>query len=549
MKPHVFLGTRDLRSAGAKPPARLAMALSIAVPLAAAFTACGSSGSDGFGTGGYGGSYGGYGGYYGASSSSSSSGEPPPEQEVESSFGAPVATGKYVWIANPASGRVAYIDAATLEIKLVDAGNGPTYVAGVPDPKDDVAVVLNVLSADATVLRASSDGLTATSLPVPAGGNAWAIGPNGRWAIAWSNARDVKMPDPIEGYQDLSVLDLTKGQESATDLTVGYRPVAVGFDAQGAHAFAVTQDGVSVIDLTSGAPAVVKNIWLGDTASEPATTRDVSITPDGAYALVRREGKAAIDVFSLADGARTSVDLPAAATDLDLSADGKTAVAVVRETSQVALLPVPGIVADPTNLTLVTVDAAVGSVALAPESPVGFFYTNATPSKLLAVLDTSASPPSPRTILMRAPILGVFPTAGAAHALVLHDALTEAGSSYPAAVSLAPIALDLPPKIVGLDAPPISIAVAPAGDHVLVAAGSEQTGVYQLMLGALPSLKVQKLPLASLPIAAGVVAGAGRGYVAQKHPDGRITFVTLATGEARTITGFELATQVVDGTP
>ena len=63
------------------------------------------------------------------------------------------------------------------------------------------------------------------------------------------------------------------------------------------------------------------------------------------------------------------------------------------------------------------------------------------------------------------------------------------------------------------------------------------------------SVAVQKFPLASLPIAAGVVAGAGRGYVAQKHPDGRITFVNLKTGEARTITGFELATQVVDGTP
>ncbi|MFT3775838.1 MAG: hypothetical protein QM820_61625 [Minicystis sp.] len=222
---------------------------------------------------------------------------------------------------------------------------------------------------------------------------------------------------------------------------------------------------------------------------------------------------------------------------------------MVRETSQVALLPVPGVVADPASASLVQVDATIGSAALASASPVAFFYTNATPSPLLAVMDTSAAPPSARTILMRAPILGVFATADAAHAVVLHDQLDDAGSHYPAAVSLAPIALDLPPKIVGLDAPPISIAVAPAGDHALVAAGDEKTGVFQLVLGSLPSLKVQKLPLASLPIAAGIVAGAGRGYVAQKHPDGRITFVTLKTGEARTITGFELATQVVDGTP
>jgi hypothetical protein len=113
---------------------------------------------------------------------------------------------------------------------------------------------------------------------------------------------------------------------------------------------------------------------------------------------------------------------------------------------------------------------------------------------------------------------------------------------------VAPIALDLPAKIVGLDAVPISIAVAPAGDHALVAAGDATSKVYQLLIASMPSLEVQKLPLASLPIAAGIVAGAGRGYVAQQHPDGRITFVDLKTNEARTITGFELATQVVDGT-
>jgi DNA-binding beta-propeller fold protein YncE len=544
MNNHVVPETRDLSAFASAGPRRLAFGL-----LLGFFAACGA-GADGApgdpGSGGYGG-YGG--GDYGGSGGTGGTGGTPPEQEVESSYGAPVATGKYVWIANPSSGRVAYIDAKTLEIKLVDAGNGPTYVAAVPDAVDDVALVLNVLSMDATILRASSSGLTATSVAVPASGNAWAVSPDGRWAIAWTDARRVDKPDPVEGYQDITVLDLTKGAEASADLTVGYRPVAVAFDAAGQRAFAVTQDGISVVALTGGSPAVVKNIGLGDSPSAPATTRDVSITPDGAHALVRREGQAAIDVFGLVDGVHTVVALPAPATDLDLSADGATAVAVVRDTSQVALLPIPGVVADPASALFVTVDATVGSAALASASPMAFFYTNATPSPVLAVLDTSASPPVARTILLRAPILGVFPTADGAHAVVLHDQLVEAGSHYPAAVSLAPIALDLPPKIVGLDALPISIAVAPAGDHVLVAAGDEGTGIYQLVLGAMPSLKVRKLPLASLPIAAGIVAGAGRGYVAQKHPDGRITFVTLETGEARTITGFELATQVVDGTP
>src|SRR5687767_3660648 len=51
---------------------------------------------------------------------------PPPEREVESSYKSPVATGRYVWVANPKSGRVAYVDATSLDVKVVEAGNGPT---------------------------------------------------------------------------------------------------------------------------------------------------------------------------------------------------------------------------------------------------------------------------------------------------------------------------------------------------------------------------------------------------------------------------------------
>jgi DNA-binding beta-propeller fold protein YncE len=467
---------------------------------------------------------------------------------VESSYGAPVATGKYVWIANPTSGRVAYIDASTLEIKLVDAGHGPTFVAAVPDPKDDVALVLNVLSRDATLLRASASGLDARSFPVPSSCNAWAVSADGRWAIAWTDARRVKEPDPVEGYQDITVLHLAPGAETSTELTVGYRPVAVAFDTAAANAYAVTQDGISVISLADDAPVVTKNVALSSTPGTPVETNDVAITPDGALALVRREGQSSIGVHALGDGSQVDVVLPGPATDLDLAPDGKTAVAVIRSTGQIALLPVPGIAADPATFALVDAGALVGSASLAPASPVAFFYTNATPSKDLVVIDTEAAPPSPRTILMRAPIEAVFPTPDAAHALVLHGALEDAGSHYPSALSLAPIALDLPPKIVGLEAPPIAIAVAPAGDHALVATGDAMGKVFQLVLASMPSLKVTKLPLASLPIAAGIVAGANRGFVAQEHPDGRITFVDLASGEARTLTGFELATQVVDGT-
>src|SRR5260221_7198315 len=63
--------------------------------------------------------------------SSGSGGAAAPERELDSAYQAPVATGRLVWIANPSSGHVAYVDATTLVVKTVEAGNAPTTVAAV----------------------------------------------------------------------------------------------------------------------------------------------------------------------------------------------------------------------------------------------------------------------------------------------------------------------------------------------------------------------------------------------------------------------------------
>lgn len=521
----------------------LSARLLAAIALTCGVIGCSAEGAEyGNGTGGSGGG----GGGFATGGTGGGGGGPPPETELESTYGAPVATGHYVWIANPASGRVAYIDAATLEIHVVEAGNAPTVVAAVPDPEDDVAIVLNVLSHDATLFRAKGPSVTASSFEVPSSGNSFAISKDGHFAVAWTDSKRVVDPDPFDGFQDITVLDLTKSEAASTPLTVGYRPVAMGFDADVKRAFAVTQDGITVIALDGGAPSVVKNIQLGALPSGDAVEQDVAITPDGAYALLRREGDATVGVFSLDTGERTDVTLSGPVTDLDLSPSGDTAVCVVRDTSEVALLKVPEIVTDPAAITVVPIaGATIGSVSLPLESPLAFLYTNGVPSTILASVDTSDVAKAPSYYKLWAPIQSVFPTADAAHAVVLHGPMD--GSQYPAAMSVLPIASGLPANLTGLDGPAVSVAVAPAGHRAIVAAGDETIPEYRLYVASMPSLEVTKIKLASQPISAGIVAGADRGYVAQKHPDGRITFVDFKTSEVRTLTGFELGSGVVDG--
>jgi hypothetical protein len=471
--------------------------------------------------------------------------EPPPEKEVESDYEAPVATGSFVWIANPKSGRVAYVDATTLQVRTVEAGNGPTFLGAVPGPSGDTTLVLNVLSEDATLLHAAGDNITTKTLQVAKQANSLAFSSDGHFAIAWGDARKVPMAPRTQGFQDLTVLDLLAG--TSTILAVGYRPVAVGFAAGQLRAYAVTQDGISIVELAD-APHVSKNVAVSDTPNDDPGSRDVSVTPNGNVALIRRDGSPDLTAVALDTGTRTTITLPGPVTDLDLADQGDRAVAVVRSTSQVAVLPIPAILTAPTAFTTVTITGeTVGSVALSPGGTRGLLYTNASDVERVIILDLATDPPPFRAVRLYSAVLAVFSSPDAAHAVVLHDKTAGVGAipGTPGAFSIVPVASPLPAKIQATLAPPTAVAVT--NDRAIIAERDDTTGVFGAYLARMPQLKVDRYPLASPPIAVGVVAAARRAFIAQQHPDGRLTFIDLDSGVARTLTGFELSSRVVDG--
>ncbi|MEO8799654.1 MAG: hypothetical protein ABI551_17300, partial [Polyangiaceae bacterium] len=392
---------------------------------------------------------------------------------------------------------------------------------------------------------ANGSNVTATRFAVAPGANTWATSNSGRWAIAWTNAASMKNPDPVDGFQNISIVDVT-GVVAPVVLSVGYRPVNVGFTGNSAEAYAVTQDGISIIDLTGAAPTLTKNVAISTNPLEDPGTRDVSVTPDGSLAFVRRDGEPNITLVSLADGTLKTVTLPGNVTDLRLSAAGDQALAVVRDTSTVGILPVPGIFTDPTTFQTVTIaDDTVGSVVLSQAGDTGLLYTSALPISSMTVLSLGASP-TYRTLKLYSPVLAVFPTPDASFAVVLHDKL-PAGTTHPGAFSVVPVAQNLPAHIVGTDAPPTAVAMAPSNTRGIIAERDDATKVYGAYIAKMPELTVDHYTLASPPIAVGIVAGANRAYVAQQYPQGRITFIDLAGGQARTLTGFELASRIVDG--
>jgi hypothetical protein len=475
---------------------------------------------------------------------------PPPEKELESSFRAPVTTSRYVWSTNPDSGRVALIDASSLELSIVEAGYAPTYLAAVSDPNDDsknAAIVLNALSHDATLLRVDAgQKISTTTLETHQGANSWSVSKDGRWAIAWTDPSKVEKPDPTDGFQDISVLSL-EGSGASTRLTVGYRPTRVSISEDGTRAFAITEPGISVIELTA-VPEVSKLFEVSDDPLSDPASRDVSITPDGALALVRRDDSPDLTFVDLATGTRTTRTLSGAITDLDLSADGKLALAVVREKSELHLLPIPDAATNPSlGDTLVLVGELVGSVAISENSETAALYTNAVPSSRISMVDLRAGADflDTRVADVKAPVQALFPSPDGAHLLAL--SAPPSGSTKAGAFSVVATKKAISPKVVGTDAPPVAVAQTPAPtDRGLIAVRDDKLAKHGVYITRMPSLQVDFIPLASPPLAVGILGKAGKGYVAQQHPEGRITFIDLADGSARTLTGFELGAKVVD---
>jgi hypothetical protein len=525
-----------------------------------AIVACGSAGVDEEGAlGGSGGNFGtgavstGGGGVVvpptagsGGSSAGTGGVPPEPEVEIENTYEAPVATDRFVWAANPETGRVALINAETFDVRLAEAGLSPTVVAAVPRAEDgtDAALVLNTGSEDATLLEINGAGeLTRAMVDTHAGANTVAVTPSGRFAIVWTDAAVAgEALDPTDSAQDITVVNLS-GELEGTQLSVGFRPSRVVFDEAEERAFVVTEPGLSVIEL-GASPRVGGHVELTASPAD-ANARDVSVTPDGEIALVRLDGSTSLGVVSIASGEREEVELGNFVTDLDLSSDGRRAFAVVGD--ELVVIPVPVAGADPSTFTRARVtDVVIRSVALSPDATLALLYSNASPSPYLTVLSASEdfADAVGRSLDLKAPVQAVFAAPDARHAIALQA--TAPGSRKRGAFSLVTAQMDRAPKIVGTDAAPMAVAFSPDGAEAVIATRDLTQKLYGAYLIHLENLEENFLPLASPPLAAGMVPRAGRAFVAQAHPEGRITFLDLADGSSRTLTGFELAAQIVE---
>ncbi|HXK17089.1 MAG TPA: hypothetical protein VNG33_04780 [Polyangiaceae bacterium] len=468
----------------------------------------------------------------------------PPEKELEESFLAPVVTGKYVFSANPKSGRVAVINAETYGVRLFNAGFGPKYLTAIPG--DGGAIVINELSHDTTRFAVLGDDVTTSdvNLPVHADANAWATSPDGRFAIAWTRADAAQQLDPTAGSQTITVLDLERDKSKA--LSVGFHPTQVVVDDKSERAFVVSDDGVSVVTL-GDAPEVSLLAHVSEDPLDKPAARDVSILPDGSFAVVRLEGSTALRVVDLSrEDSITSYDLGAPIADVDLSKDGKLVLAAVPGIGQVVIVPMPPM-GDASDFERVAIHGEItSSIALSDQSELALLYQNGADNSHLSVLDLrDGMHRAVHTVDLKGPVSAAFAAPGAESAIVFQKPIN--GSAKAGLFSGVPTLQQRSAKIVGTDAVPSALSFDKDGQYALVTVGNETSTVHGVYRVVLDTMQADFFALASPPATAatGIVEDVHRGFVAQTHPEGRITFIDLETAHAHTITGFELAARIL----
>ncbi len=480
---------------------------------------------------------------------------PPPEKEETRIFEAPHAGEHFVYVANAKRDSVAVIDSRTLTIRTAPVGDSPTYLRTVAGK--DVALVINTGTRDISILRTDKTGATVvTNVPVVVGANAIAVAPDGRHAIAWYDV-GAKTPG-VGSFQDVSLIKLDGGKDTSFPLTVGFKPTGIVFASDGTAAFIVTEDGISIVkfaDVTG--PTRARVVRVGSGAALVGEPKDVSVTPDGRYAVARRENEkqttSEILLVDLVAGTTKAVDLGGFVTDLDVSTDGQFAMAVIRRDGTYVKLPIPeGFTDEMMRKRRKIPGETFGSATLSRDGKRAVLYTTADPIERMLVADLEAGTEVPVRLRKAVRAVALAPdgnTAVVVHTKVMGDPKATADVEQMIDRSFGYTVVNLNDGFAKLqltDTEVGPLAVTPDGTRAFVLLSDESKGIRIAQRIHLASLLVDDFVMGSKPVSISALGKDSRKvFVSQTHPEGRLSFIDWESGAIDSVTGFELNGRIV----
>ncbi|MCE9574837.1 MAG: hypothetical protein K8W52_16930 [Deltaproteobacteria bacterium] len=505
---------------------------------------------------------------------------PPPDggtvtpPEIEHEMSAPVSSLRFVWVALTDEDKLAKIDGTNLDVETVAVGHHPEVLAAMPGT--DTAVVLDqsddlsATSGVATVVRPAVGSNTTEVYATLPNMNRIAVSPDGRYAVAFfdlakaiRDSGSLQAVRHIGSFQDVTVFALEPGHQAAVDLTVGFRPRAVEFDAASQRAYVVTDGGISIIDLaiqTQGMPTIVPPVPVTADPFADASAVEVHVVASGDYAVVHVPGAAELRVVQLLGptaGTGTVLPLPAEPTDIDLAPGGQRVYALTRTPTTLTAIDIPGDLAAPGSIETADLgDLAAGQLTISPDGSHGLLYTNAILDEHLTVVDLLAAglPHTTFPLIKSVRAVGFDPTG--AHAMVIHARAPgdpAQGTTVEEVIDREPgySSVDLASGFSKLQLTPVDpsgFTFAPGAPraYLMLDGGDAEGATAAVQIVELDTGVVRSINLNSPPSAIGILPGAAKVFVNQRHALGRVTFIDVANEEVRTVTGFDLNSRVVD---
>ena len=477
---------------------------------------------------------------------------PEPEEELDFSGQAPAASENYVYIPAEARDAVIRVAADGLEIRMIPVGGLPTRVAALP--VDDVAVVINSGTGDLSVIRSSAEDDKVETLPSLPAVNAMAVSPTGDAVVVYYSTALAAPGDPVGDLQTIQVLlfDPATEKTKVRQVSVGFHPTAIHFHEDGTDAYVVTDDGISIVGLHGLADGTIAHtVPVTVDPLEKPEDREVFVTRDGAYAVVRDIHTVDLRIVDLKDEVMSVVTLNGLPTDLDLVPGMNRCLVIMREQEVAAMVDFKR-VANGEEDAVVQVDLVgsyAGAAAVSAAGDRAVLYSTADEMKSVAVMDLEAEGYPWVTYPVQKVVKGVAISGAGQKAVLLHEATapTEAGLGGVVEASEGYTLLDLDTgyrKLVTTDQRwSLFLFVQEAGgaDHQAYILLPDPSGVsHGVDVVNLNTFLVETVNLYSEPNSLLFVPSSRKVAIAQEHTNGRITFIDADDGTVETKTGFEL---------
>jgi hypothetical protein len=517
------------------------------------------------GSGGGGGSEWDYDVYPGAASDAASSADygPPPVAETEFNFNlnAPQASENYVYIAATQRDSLVRINAdESLEIRLIPVGGQPTTVATLAT--DDVALVINRGTQDFSIVRSSDATDEVTTVNMLPNVNSIRVSPDDKYALVYYNEEAAADNEPVGDFQTIAIVNMVDGKEKVRTISTGFHITTIYFDRSKPVAYLVTDDGVAILDLKNADDgSITPLVAVTDNPIEDPAMREVLVTEDGSYAVVRHLAKAHIRIVELNSGTLATVDVAGLPTDVDLIPGADAALLVLREQKKAYVVDLVAALEavleddeDKQDDAIAEIDitgSQAGAAVVTKDGTRAVLYTTVGEVKAVTMMDLTLSDYPLQTFQVQKSVVGVDVSEGGNNAIVFHDIEAfpaDAGNlEKTIAQSHGFTLFDLDTgyrKLIQTNhkwSQHLFIAKEPGIDlkaYVLTPDPAQMAHKVQEI--DLTTYIVSPLPIASRPLSMVYVPASRKVAVSQDHLNGRITFVDVDSGETYSVTGYEL---------